>query len=388
MKNKQQVGIDLGSSAVRVVAVSGTDKHGMPRVVAIAATALPPGAIVGSRINHPDIVVAAIKETLKKVKLPRYGAVVGLSTTRVALNTVQLPEALKPREWGNVLRLEGYEASPLLKSHESYLGFSRIPVTENTDPGTVLLSVSAVRQEDVDLLMATCRRAGVTPRAVDLAAAATFRGLTAVPAGDQSGTSSLVDVGATTTTVATRSGQRLRYVRLIDEGAASVSLALKGALSLKFEQAEELKKTIRVGSDAVPAPRSSAARALASAYGNVDEDSQVVDDDDPAVIAVRAATVAANAIVEKIANAIESDTAQHQRQPTTSITLCGRGALLPGLAALVESRIGVPTSVRRPYIHVEESARTRSMFIDGAVDPARLLEITTATGLAMWKGES
>jgi type IV pilus assembly protein PilM len=385
--SKNQIGIDIGSTAVRAVAVSGTDAAGMPQVSAVSIVPLPPGALVAGRIEHPDIVADAVKTALKQGKMSRYGAVLGISVPKVGISTVKMPAALRPDEWPTVMRLGANEVSTVVKLHEAYLGFSRVPTDETAGVSdTVVLSATVIRQEDVDALLEVCRKAKIVPRAIDLSAAATFRGLTAMPAGDHSSVSTVVDVGATSVTISTRVGRRLRSVRVVDEGSANITLALQGALDLSSDDAEERKKSIHVGPlEAANKPRSIASQVLASAYASDDDEVKV--QEDPAVVANRAATTATDALIEKIASAVDSDLVDNPGQPTTSVTLCGRGALLHGLTQRVQARLGVPTFVRRPYMNVLDNSRTKAVYNEGTLDPARTLELVTATGLALWKGE-
>ena len=252
-----------------------------------------------------------------------------------------------------------------------------------TDVGaTRILQVAMVRQQDVDVLLAVAKAAKVTPMAIDLAGAATMRCLTrAVPGNTDVLT--LVDVGATKITVATRHGLHVRSLRTTEGGGADITRALIGLHDCTYAEADDLKMGLRVAPADAAARREQVA-AVAAMYGTTEETS-VHDESDTSERSIEAVTGAAEKIIDTIVSIIETDAADHPSAPTTGIVLCGGTPLLRGFKERLVQRVNVPAHVARPWASVVPGKRTSSVLTGESEEPVMLLALATATGLAMWK---
>lgn len=375
------VGVDIGASAVRVVEVAGTNRDSYAQITRAATAPVQPGAVVGGRIEDPTAVAWALTRALKEAKVSGYGVVLGLTGALTAVSRVSMPAALAPQEWSRVLRTAGREISPKIPIGSSALSmYPLAPVGADPTAERVLLAAAA-KQDQLDAVLHVCREAKIVPRAVDLAGAATMRCMTRATAGNAD-VATLVDIGATKITVATREGLHLRSLRTLEHGADRITKALMGRLECSGDEAEQRKRSMRPGTGESAAVTNRPAR-----YG-VQETSSVTEATDIEAEAQEVLSTAIDQLVEAIAVAIENDASAHPDATSEGIVLAGGGALQRGLKERLVRRTGVAAMVGRPWATVVPSKATRHLLVNGSEDPVTLLSLATATGLAMWKEPS
>lgn len=366
---KGVVGIDIGATSVRVAEVVGVDSNGFAVVRKLAIAPIGDGAIVAGRVKRPELVAAAMVRALKEAGLPRYGVIIGLATPDVAVTQIALPASVRPEERLTSVRALGRPIAPTYSLEDSVLAtaLSRI---ENRPDGTsmAIIDLAATRTADFEALMEACRMAKITPRAIDLSGAALLRALTrANPSYGETGT--VVDIGATKVTIATRQGLNLRSVRTVTAGGLDLTKAIMQSSDDDFVAAEKRKMSMRLGANQ--------SASLSNTYLN-EEFGQTRSPIDDALLA------AADMLVDTIGQAIEADAANHGSY-TQAITLCGGSALLRGLKDRVQARTGVPAAIGRPWAEIERNRRNAQYFKDGRSDPRVLLAISQAVGLALWR---
>lgn len=388
MKARRQVGIDLGSTAVRVVEVAGLDADSLAQITRCAIVPLQPGAITSGRIQDVGAVAWAVDRALKDSGVSRYGAILGVSSTETALSRIALPAVLKPTEWDKALRTVDRPISPKLPLATSTVAVYPLNDVDAGNPTQRTLLASATTDDEIDKVTAIAKRAKVTPRAIDLSAAATVRALTRCLLRNED-VATLVDIGATKVTVATRQGLHLRSVRTFEGGGDRITRALMGALGCTYEQAEEAKLTLRLSNEANAPDLDLTSAPAATLYGSMPTSSTTATGSDPVTDAL---TTAAGNLIEEIAAAVEADAAVNG-SPTQGLLLCGGTSLLRGLREQIVARVGAPAVVGRPWARVVPSRHTRQALIAdssglGAEDPIVLLSLATAVGLAIWKDPS
>lgn len=375
----RMVGVDIGASAVRVVEVTGMNADGYAQVSRIGITPLKAGAVVAGRIKDHQVVAWALTRALKEAGVAGYGVVLGLATPDAAIARLVMPGSVRRAEWRQVLRLQERSISPKTPLSDSAVSINHVradPAGDGMTNNTLL--VGAALRSEIDSLLAVCKLARVTPRAIDLAGAASMRALTRTVPGNED-VATLVDVGHSKLTVATRQGLHLRNIRTSEGGGDKITRAILGVTDGDYAAAERQKMSLRVGSAA------SAPVTALGGYGVIDDLLPAENLGHSAVD--EALTTAAEQLVDDIAAALESDAAQHTAI-TQGISLCGGTALLRGLKERLNQRVGVPVQIGRPWAVVERNKRNEAMFVDGVEDPVTMLSLTTAIGLALWKDNS
>lgn len=366
------VGLDLGSTGVRAVKLRGVDDEGFAVIERFAIVPLRGDAIVAGKVRNPQLVAQAAKRALKTVKAKPGEVVVGLTAAEQGVGRIALPAAVRPAERVSAIKTMQVQiaASVPLSDAAMSTNFAR---EESTADGrrVAALIVAAALETDVELLAKVCQLSGFEARAVDLAGAATLRALVRDLPGSRDN-ATIVDIGATTTTVITREGLYLRSSRGFSGGGIDLTRAVAGAARESLEAAEKHKYSLRL-----PTQLSQ----TTSGYGGLG------DDDDAARLAAdtaveRALGTAADLLVDQIAQTVESDSVG---TVIRNVALCGQTALLRGFKERLQRRLGVEVRIGHPWARLERSKVNAEHFHGGREDPRLMLALATATGLALWK---
>jgi type IV pilus assembly protein PilM len=371
----RRIGVEVAATEVRVVEISHIDDRGFAVVSRLARQPLPEGAIVAGRVRNAAQTAVTLRDAIRKAGVPTYGFILGFSCPEASIARVSLPAVVRPGEREGALRAMNADLNPAVPVDEAAIATRLLEVDDEESGSLQHLNACYVPEEQLDALLAVCDLARLEPRAVDLAPAGLMRAVLRVSAQDQE-ISTLVDVGATKTTIITREGQHLRSLRIIASGGADITRAIAAANGETFSSAERLKYDLT--------PRLSSASVMrAESFGSeVDEDEVAAVAADEAAAAAAARSVAN--LAEQVALAIESD-ASAFGSFTQGVTLCGLGSLQRGLREQIASRVGTPALIGRPWAVVERSRRNGAYFIDGQVDPKLMLACSTALGLALWE---
>jgi type IV pilus assembly protein PilM len=375
------VGIDIGSTAVRVVRVSRVDDDGYAIVDRVGIARLREGAVLAGAIKSPQTVAMAISSALKSADVSGYGAVVGLPSSNVAIAPQLVPSAVARDARVSSLRALNRQISPTLPLASSDLATSYVR-TEVSGDGVRndLLMVAAAARADLSLLRQVCSLAKVTPRAIDLSAAGTLRALYRGGAYDED-TASVVDIGATKMAVATRQGPHLRSLRIVSSGGDEITRALMREADLDLDEAERRKRTLALPDAARIAAALAGDAGFESSYG-VEDMAQTTVMRTSFDMTLMAMT---DALIEQVAQALDNHAVTYGTYPQ-GVVLCGGGSLLKGLKERMSQRLGVDVHLGAPWARVQRSRRTETMFAaDGTESPQLMLEIATAVGLAIWE---
>ena len=89
-RKKTLVGLDIGSSAVKVVELGR--RGGRPTLVAAGCEPLPPDAIVDHAIVHGDVIAGAIKRAFRQAGIKTREVAVAMSGSAVIVKTIALPK--------------------------------------------------------------------------------------------------------------------------------------------------------------------------------------------------------------------------------------------------------------------------------------------------------
>lgn len=363
------VGVDIGATSVRVVEVTGVDQNGYALVSAVGMSSLPLNAVVAGKIRSPRDVSIALIKAMRMAGVSKRGFIIGISTPTTSFENRVLPTSLSVSERETHLRTLGKALGSSYTLDESVIA----TYLAKTDQGNTTLStvgVSSVLNDDVAAVQAVCDLARCTPRAIDLSAAATMRALVRVNSASIE-VGSIVDVGASKVTVSTRQGMHLRSVRTTAGGGDDITKAIAGALNISFEAAEELKCTLKLSA-------AYSRIVQRGAYATTDE---MINTEE--AITADALNSAADLLVDSIAQSIEASASTGPLPQ--GVTLCGGTCLLRGFKDRLQRRVGIPVSISRPWAELEKSKKNAEYFKQGKPDPAILISLATAAGLALWK---
>ena len=238
------VGLDIGSSAVKVVEVVRRRSRASA-TVGWAST--PVGSIVDGAIVRPDGVSAAIRRAFAASGIRRRKVALALPGSAVIIKRIALPRASDARLADAVAR-EAARQLPF-NPDDVHVDF-HVNRTETPRAGSPLsVMLVAARRETVAAYIGAVVEAGCTPAVVDVGALALQNAFEWTEAREDDipldavgdATVALLDVGASATTInVVRAGASV-LTRSLPAGGNASSEALQRELDLSFEAAEQLK---------------------------------------------------------------------------------------------------------------------------------------------------
>lgn len=380
------IGVDIGATAVRAVRLAGVDRDGFALVERFGVAPLVPGAVRAGKILDVEACAAALRAAVALAGGRRHRRVVlGAMAPEAAVAEVQLAATVPSGDRLRALRTLEVQVTPTIPTAEAALAAVALRRQVAADDREVVaMSVAAVPASELEVLGEVADAAGCVLEAVDLAAAATLRALVRDTAASRE-VATVVDVGASRTTVVTREGCVLRSVRAFPAGGDDLTRAVASATKEEWSAAERRKMSMRLSAAPVVVPP--------AVYGDLAADVPD-DDDDPwsRTSAEAALAAAAELLVDQVAQAVETDAARLGRR-TAHLALCGGTSLSRGLSGRLQRRLGVETRVGHPWAFVLPSRRTAGAFLDGPnggpelvpgrEDPRLMLSLATACGLAL-----
>lgn len=372
----KQVGVDIGSTSVRVVEVRGMDSRGYAIISRVGYAPMRENAVVGGRIRNAVAVSQALIRALKQAGAAPYGFIAGYSAPEAAVGRMMLPSALKGEERIKALRTMDRQVSASLRLDDSTVSLNEIRRFSTADGiSMTAIVVAAAAREEVEQLRQVFKLAKCAPKALDLAGAANMRALVrTVPDGNEVHT--VVDIGATKTSIATRQGPHLRSLRQIAVGGSTFTRAIMGVTGDSRQEAEARQKIVSLLERPLTSPVE-----IATGYGST---GKIEDGEDKQTILDESVSRVADDLVEQISSSIENDASNYGNSFTQGVVLCGATAQIPGLRERLSQRLGVPVQLGRPWATLERNRSNLLYLRDGQEDPRMMMELTTAVGLALW----
>ena len=343
-KSNAVLGIDISSTSVKLLELSRTGNR--YRVEAYAVEPLPANAVVEKNLVEVEGVGLALGRVLAKSRAATRQAAVAVAGSAVITKLVEMDAGLSDEELETQLKLEADQYIPY-PLEEVAIDFEvQGPAPRNPERVDVLLA--ACRKENVEAREAALALAGLSARVVDVEAYALERtyGLLApqLDGGRQDLSVAVVDIGATMTTLSVLRGGRTLYTREQLFGGRQLTEEIQRRYGLSLEEAGLAKRQ----------------GGLPDAY-----ESEVLQP-------------FREAVAQQVSRSLQFFFASGQLHEVDYILLAGGTASIPGIAQLIEERLGTPTRVANPFAGMTLSSR-----INAAALAADAPALMIACGLAM-----
>ncbi|MEQ6901013.1 type IV pilus assembly protein PilM [Nocardioides sp. YIM 152588] len=330
---RTMVGLDIGSSAVRAVALS-TGRA--PSLVSGGEVPLPPGAVEAGSVKSARQVTEAIRTLWHDQRLKTKDVRIGVGSGSVLVRQLEL-DWMPPADLKKALRFQVADLLPVSVDdanidHLTLDEYERMDDDLGAPRRFVKILLVATARGAVDEMVRAVQAAGLRPHVADLSALALVRAAARAGARDGSladGTpEAIIDVGADKIAVAVHSGGRPHFVRVIaGVGGSLLTQALVDRSGRPWAEAEELKRTCRLPAR-VPAgaPDPQAGRQL----GQEELVGRLVLD-------------GARQLAAEVRATLDFHTAAHPEHTPERVLLTGGGADLIGLDELVGMALDLPT---------------------------------------------
>jgi type IV pilus assembly protein PilM len=232
-KRTQSFGLDIGSSAVKVVQLrQAGDGYALD---GLGVVPLAPDTIADGTVKDPSTVIAAIRQAAAEAGVTGVDAVIGICGRELIIKKIEVP-AVPEKELAGAIQLEAEHHIPFA-ADEVFLDHQ---VVGRRD-GVMDLILVAVKKAKVIEYAGLVEAAGFTPAVVDVDGFAVENQYEANGAERTDEAVALIDIGAAVMkTNVTRGGASI-FARDIPFGGNRYTDAIASALAVSFEQAEAAK---------------------------------------------------------------------------------------------------------------------------------------------------
>jgi type IV pilus assembly protein PilM len=344
-KSKNVVGLDIGSSAIKLVELK-EKKGGTFQLVKMGVERLSPEAIVDGSIMDSSMVVETISRlnSEKGVKNSNYAT--SLSGHSVIIKKISLP-AMSADELAESIQ---WEAEQYIPFDINDVNLDYVPLTTPGTGDNIDVILVAVKKEKINDYTSVISQTGKVPVLVDVDAFALQNCYEMNHDVSENRVLALVNIGASVTNVNVLSGTNSLFWRDITFGGNQYTDAIQRELSLSFEQAEELKRGKTVGDHTI--------QQVIPILNSVSED-----------------------FAGELRKTLDFFTATSGAERVDEIVLAGGGSGVLNLDATLRDKFSIPVSIMDPFRNVSVD--------EGEFNPEELAEIgpsmAIAVGLALRK---
>ena len=319
------IGVDISSTAVKLLQLSRAGNR--YRVEHYAVEPLPPNAVVEKNIVEVEAVGEAIKRAVARSGTRARHAAAAVAGSAVITKVIPMPGDLDEDELESQVELEAVNYIPY-PIEEVNLDFEVMgPMPGNAEMVQVLLAAS--RSENVEARVSALELGGLTARVMDVEAFAienAFQLLADGLSAPRDGIIAMVDTGATMTTLNILRNGRSLYSREQVFGGKQLTDEVMRRYGLSYEEA-----------------------GLAKRQGGLPESYEI-----------EVLEPFKEAMVQQVSRLLQFFYAGSEFNRVDQIVLAGGCASIPGIAAMVEEQLGVPTVVANPLAQMTLGPRVQA----------------------------
>lgn len=396
------VGLDIGSSMIKVVEVVGS--RGSPSVRAIGMAPTPAGAMENNIIVDAQMLGQAVKQLMREVGIKARSSVSSVSGQgALVVRVIEVPK-MSDSELAETMKWEVERHVPFA-ADEVIMDFQPIERPDEPPDAQNMEVLLAVAQQDmIDRHVEMLFAAGLAPRAIDVEPLACARSLIELgpdPYGRK--TVAIINIGASNTDIGVFRDGLLAFPRTIPLAGDAFTRAIAEYCNVSEEQAEEWKRqyaevmldqiapqipaaeeaffdfsapetveeetpsapdTERTQEEAASAPDTdrtdeeayTAASEEAAPSPNMPAPVPVGDDIKTQVFAAMAPVL--SELVIELRRSLEYYRGRSVDGMIDEILLCGGSAVIKNLDQFLASELGIPTRVADPFQYAPVTSRT------------------------------
>jgi len=338
-KSKNVVGLDIGSSAIKLVELK-EKKGGTYSLVKLGLERLSPEAIVDGSIMDSSMVVETITKLNNDKQIKNSNYATSLSGHSVIIKKISLP-AMSPEELSESIQ---WEAEQYIPFDINDVNLDYVPLTTAGTGDNIEVILVAVKKEKINDYTSVISQTGKMAVLVDVDAFALQNAYEMNHDVDEGKVIGLVNIGASVTNVNVLSGSNSLFWRDITFGGNQYTDAIQRELSLSFEQAEELKRGRPQGDHTI--------QQIIPILNSVSED-----------------------FAGELRKTLDFFTATSGAERVDEIVLAGGGSGVLNLDAILRDKFGIPVTILDPFrrVTVDESQ----------FNPEELAEIAPSMAIAV-----
>lgn len=314
--SKGLIGVDISSTSVKVLELSV--KNNRYWVESYALVPLPEGSVVEKNILNPEAVGDALERAVNLANVQSTDVALAVPTSMVITKIIEMDADMNDDEREIQIRddAEQYIPFPL---DEASLDFEVLP-DRLANPNRVNVLLVATRIENVEARAEALELGGLTPKIADVESFAIENAFKVfsdtLPMGVN--TVGILDIGHTMTTLSVMQNNKVIYTREQVFGGKQLTQEIQNCYGLSFEEAGRAKKS----------------RTLPDDY-----DIEVLE---PFL----------EAVVQQAARSLQFFFSSSQFNEIDHILLAGGNANIPGLAKLLQQKLGYRVTIANPFLQM------------------------------------
>ena len=315
--NKGLIGVDISSTSVKLLELS-VKSGGRYWVESYALVPLAEGSVVEKNILNPEAVGDALDRALNLANSQSTAAAFAIPTSMVITKTIEMDADMTNDEREVQIRMDAEQYIPF-PLDEASLDFE-VLLERLSNPNRVNVLLVATRIENVEARSEALELAGLTAKIADVESFAIENAYQVfadtLPMGVN--TVGILDIGHTMTTLSVMQNNKVIYTREQVFGGKQLTQEIQNRYGLSFEEAGRAKKS----------------RSLP-------------DDYDVEVLAPYL-----DAVVQQAARSLQFFFSSSQFNEIDHILLAGGNANIPGLAKLLQQKLGYRVTVANPFLQM------------------------------------
>lgn len=315
--NKGLIGVDISSTSVKLLELS-VKSGNRYWVESYALVPLPEGSVVEKNILNPEAVGDALERAINLANTQSTAAAFAIPTSMVITKTIEMDADMTDDEREVQIRMDAEQYIPF-PLDEASLDFEVLPERlANLNRVNVLLV--ATRLENIEARSEVLELANLTAKIADVESFAIENAYQVfsdtLPMGVN--TVGILDIGHTMTTLSVMQKNKVIYTREQVFGGKQLTQEIQNRYGLSFEEAGRAKKS----------------RSLPDDY-----DVEVLE---PYL----------DAVVQQAARSLQFFFSSSQFNEIDHILLAGGNANIPGLAKLLQQKLGYRVTIANPFLQM------------------------------------
>jgi type IV pilus assembly protein PilM len=314
--SKGLVGVDISSTTVKLLELSV--KNGRYWVESYAVMPLPENSVVEKSILNPEAVADALERVVNLANPHTTHVAIAVPTSMVIHKIIEMDADMSDEEREVQIRMDAEQYIPFPLDEVS-LDFEVLP-DRLANPNRVNVLLVATRTENVDTRVEVLELAGLIAKVADVESYAMERAFSVfadtLPMG--ANTVGILDIGHTMTTLSVMQKGKIIYTREQVFGGRQLTQDVQSRYGLSFEEAGRAKKE----------------RTLPDDY-----DTEVLE---PFL----------DAVVQQAARSLQFFFSSSQFNEIDHILLAGGNANIPGLAKLLQQKLGYRVTIANPFLQM------------------------------------
>jgi len=234
-EGKNLVGVDIGTSSVKVVQVreSGKGVH----LLKYGAEPLPPQSLVDGHVMNSGAVVDALRKLFKDLRIGQKEVALAIAGNSVIIKKLNLP-LMKQEELEEQIQ---WEAEQHIPYDISEVEIDYNVLGQNAEAGQMDVLLVAAKKDQIQDIIEVAKEAKLRPVVVDIAAFVLQNTYELNYGFNPGETIALINVGAEVTTVNIVHGNMPQFTRDISNGGNSITEEIQKQLQVSFDEAEAYK---------------------------------------------------------------------------------------------------------------------------------------------------